>query len=76
MKKEKPLTDAQLRLMNWLAQSWTAYQVGGSAIYVNGGRVCNLDTVTALKKRGYVERAGQWQWKATEAGKEFWKGVK
>lgn len=71
--KQKPLTDAQQRLMNWLAQGWTAHQEAVTTIHVNGKRVCNLDTMTALEKRGFVEHASRWEWKATEAGKKFWK---
>jgi hypothetical protein len=74
--KAKPLTDAQQRLMNWLAQGWTAHQEAVTTIHINGRRVCNLDTMVALEKRGFVHRSSKWEWKATPAGKKFWEASK
>jgi hypothetical protein len=39
------------------------------AFYINGKRVCNLDTMTVLERKGLVERDGAYYWRATEKGK-------
>lgn len=71
------LTDAQRRVMKWLGHGWETEPGAGTAIHVNGKRICNVDTMTALERYGFVEQmtlggrklAGQW--KATSAGKSI-----
>lgn len=63
------LTAAQLRLMRWLSQGWSAELANGEAVNVNGSRVCNLDTIASLERRSLVEPAGRHCWRATAAGK-------
>ena len=63
------LTPAQTRVMKWLSGGWTTEPGSGMSIHINGKRVCNVDTLYALKKHGLVEQHSRWSWRATEAGK-------
>lgn len=71
------LSDAQTRVMKWLGKGWTSVPGSGTAIHVNGKRVCNVDTMCALERLGLVEqmvihgRKAIGQWHATPAGKEL-----
>lgn len=38
------LSPAQQRVMLWLSQGWGARVSHGSAVEINGNRVCNVDT--------------------------------
>lgn len=68
------LSEAQRRVLKWLGYGWSSEPGAGVAIHVNGKRICNVDTMFALQRQGFVEQiernglklAGQW--KATEAG--------
>lgn len=55
--------------MDWLSKGWIAYVSAGSSIYINGQRVCNIDTMTVLERKGLIYKFDRWSWKATEAGK-------
>ncbi|QMI49996.1 hypothetical protein MBR110_30035 (plasmid) [Burkholderia sp. MBR-1] len=62
------LTAAQARVMLWLSQGWVAEPGAGSTIIVNGRRICNVDTMTALYRAGFAARDEQGRWHATAAG--------
>lgn len=68
-------SDAQRRVMKWLTKGWRAHCVRGSAVEINGERVCNLDTIIALKKRGIVSNETRWTYMATELGREMFSDV-
>jgi hypothetical protein len=65
------LTSAQRRVMPMMSRKWTAHQQHGCAVYINGKRVCNIDTMTVLERLGLVERDTRWTWRATTAGIEW-----
>ncbi|MPQ69244.1 hypothetical protein [Pseudomonas sp. MWU12-2323] len=66
------LTSAQARVMDWLNQGWSARVSNGSAVEVNGKRICNVDTMAALVRFGLVSRdSGSGYWNATDAGKKI-----
>lgn len=67
------LSSAQQRIMKWLGYGWEAETRHGAAVYVNGSRLCNIDTMTALTRKGLVEKIGHWNWRATEKGKSLTK---
>lgn len=70
--KAKPkLSTAQSRVMLWLSQGWGARVSHGSAVEINGKRVCNVDTMATLTRLGLVERDSSTYWHATEAGKKL-----
>lgn len=62
------LTAAQARVMRWLSRGWTAEPGAGSAVIVNGSRVCNTDTMQALYPAGFAARDDLGCWRATPAG--------
>jgi hypothetical protein len=71
MNKPK-LTDAQQRVMLWLSQGWGARVSHGSAVEVNGKRICNVDTMSALERLGLVERESRPPyWMATAEGRKL-----
>lgn len=71
------LTEAQSRVLKWLGHGWESEPGSGMAIHVNGKRICNVDTMSALSRLGLVEqsevdgRKSVGQWKATQAGREL-----
>lgn len=67
----KKLSPTQQRVMKWLGQGWTAYPAGGSALRVNGDRICNVDTMTVLERMGLVRKDKDNCWDATPSGKVF-----
>lgn len=69
MTKEIKLTETQKHVMEWMSQGWPATIYGSEGIEINGKRVCNINTITALINAGLMEADGKWQWKATEAGR-------
>lgn len=62
------LSEAQRRVLRWLGNGWQASPGGGSALVVNGARICNTDTMMALQRVGLVKRDDQGCWKATAKG--------
>ena len=71
MKKPK-LTKAQERVMLWLSQGWGARVSHGAAVEINGQRVCNVDTMTALVRLGLAERESRPPyWMATSEGRKL-----
>jgi len=67
------LTDAQARVMKWIGKGWTGEPGAGSAVMVNGKRICNVDTMTALKRHGLVMQDELRRWVATAEGKALTK---
>lgn len=63
------LTEAQKRVMGWLGKGWRTIPGSGSAVMVNGKRICNTDTMMALYRAGLVSKDDQGCWSATESGK-------
>lgn len=68
MSANKPLSEPQKRVMRWMSKRWSAEMAHTNAIHINGKRVCNIDTMTVLMKRGLIVKDTQWTWKATDAG--------
>ncbi len=67
---EYRLSAVQAKVMTYLSQRWSARVAHGSAVHINGARVCNVDTMSALERLGLVERApGTGEWTATPAGR-------
>lgn len=58
------LSPAQERVMEWLNGGWDAHTYSGAAIEINGQRVCNLDTMEALIRKGLVVRTDRWTFRA------------
>jgi hypothetical protein len=63
------LSDAQKRVMKWLGYGWTSEPGAGSSIMVNGKRICNVDTMTALSRAGLARQNEHGCWEATEEGR-------
>jgi hypothetical protein len=66
MSAPKParLSEAQERVMTWLRGGWTAQVESGLSVHINGKRVCNVDTMEALIRRGLVVRSARWTFRA------------
>ncbi|MEX3555945.1 MAG: hypothetical protein VB131_04915 [Burkholderia gladioli] len=62
------LTAAQIRVMRWLSRGWAGEPGTGSAVMVNGARICNVDTMLALYRAGFAARDDQGCWRATPSG--------
>lgn len=77
MTTQPKLSEAQRRVMKWLGKGWKSEPGAGMAIHVNGKRVCNVDTMYALRRLGLVEqltvhgREAVGEWQATQAGREL-----
>ena len=67
----KKLSATQSKAMALMSKGWSANQAYGSAVCINGERVCNINTILALESRGLVERKSTWVWRATEAGRQW-----
>lgn len=66
------LSPAQKKVMHMLSQGWPARVSHGSAVEVNGERICNVDTMTVLVRLGLVERESQAPyWVATAEGRKL-----
>jgi hypothetical protein len=65
------MSEAQRRVMKWLGKGWQAQPGNGSALMVNGQRICNIDTMTALGRAGMVQQDDKRCWSATEAGRSI-----
>lgn len=63
------LTEAQRRVMKWLGYGWKSQPGAGSAIMMNGQRICNTDTMMALYRAGLATQDNDGCWSATESGK-------
>lgn len=67
------LTDAQARVMTWMSQGWSARTSHGSAVEINGERVCNVDTLAVLERHGLIKKDKTYSnlWEATPEGKKL-----
>ncbi|CAN7628862.1 hypothetical protein LJR189_004756 [Acidovorax delafieldii] len=65
----KNLTEAQRRVMKWIGKGWCTEPGAGSAVMVNGQRICNVDTMMALYRFGLASKDDSGCWSATESGK-------
>ncbi len=65
----KKLTEAQKRVLRWIAKGWRTEPGAGSAVMVNGKRVCNTDTMMALSRAGLASKGERGCWSVTESGK-------
>ena len=65
------LSAAQKRVMTWIGKGHAGRPSHGFAINVNGKRICNVDTMTALARMGLVKQDDQKQWVATKDGREL-----
>lgn len=63
------LSPAQSKVMKWLGKGWSGLPGTGSAVMVNGKRICNTDTMMALYRQGLVCQDNDRCWTATESGK-------
>lgn len=71
MKKPK-ISPAQLKVMLWLSQGWGARVSSGNAVEINGERICNVGTMTALVRLGLAERESRPPyWMATAEGRKL-----
>lgn len=70
---KQKLTPTQAKVMKWLAGGWGARVSHGSAVEINGERMCNLNTLEALERLGLVSKPedGDYYWMATAAGRQF-----
>lgn len=68
---QQTLTEAQRRVMKWLGYGWEGQPGAGSAVMVNGKRLCNTDTMMALQRAGLVEQDEQRCRKAAQAGRDL-----
>ncbi|MHB1371954.1 MAG: hypothetical protein ACYCW7_17400 [Pseudomonadaceae bacterium] len=75
MERTKRLSQTQLKVMKWLGNGWSALPGSGSAVMVNGRRICNVDTMQALERQGLVTKDEDRRWDATDHGKEFAKAL-
>lgn len=73
---EKPLTPTQAKVMAWLIGGHQPHIHAGASVHVNGKRVCNLDTMNALEKRGFAEKVGRYQWRITLAGGAYMESLR
>jgi len=62
------LSAAQVRVMKWFALGWVAKPGAGSALMVNGMRVCNVDTMNTLQRAGLTVVDSERCWRATVSG--------
>ena len=70
--KMPKLTQAQKRVMHWLSQGWGARVSSGSAVEINGERICNVDTMGVLVRLGLAERESRPPyWIATPEGRKL-----
>ena len=63
------LTDAQKRVLKWTGHGWKTEPGPGSAVMVNGKRICNVDTMMALSRAGLADKDDMGCWYATGKGK-------
>lgn len=69
--RQQKLSPTQTRVMDWISRGWGARASHGSAVEINGQRVCNVDTMAALSRHGLVVREENGYWRATDAGRKL-----
>ncbi|WP_321967060.1 hypothetical protein [Burkholderia cepacia] len=62
------LSAAQIRVMRLMSRGLEAQPGSGSTITIDGQRVCNIDTMMALNRAGFVEQGEHGRWRATVPG--------
>lgn len=67
----RELSKVQAKVMHWLSQGWDAHVSHGSAVEINGVRICNVATLSALERFGLVFKDPSGLWSATEAGRRL-----
>lgn len=65
------LTAPQARVMKMLGHGWTATPITASTFQVNGKKICNIDTLFSLQRKGLVAQDEKKCWSATEEGKSL-----
>lgn len=65
------LSEAQKRVLKWIGKGWHGQPGVGSAVMVNGQRICNVDTMSTLRRMGYVQQDGDGCWRVTDAGRSI-----
>ena len=68
-KPPAPLSETQKKVMQWLACGWSAFPGAGNAVLINDQRICNTNTMNALKKADLVSVDPDGIWHATKHGK-------
>ena len=65
------LSAVQANVTRWLSQSWHARVSHGTAVEINGKRICNTATLLVLERHGLVYKQPCGLWSATSAGKQM-----
>jgi ribosomal protein S19E (S16A) len=65
------LTELQKKVMKWIGRGWIGEPGQASGVYVNGKRMCNVQTMKALERAGYVSSDQDHCWKATDDGRSI-----
>lgn len=65
------LSKPQARVMKWLGHGWKAVPITASTFEVNGKKICNIDTLYSLQRKGLVVEDDCKCWAATEEGKSL-----
>ncbi|RTL47039.1 MAG: hypothetical protein EKK53_00860 [Burkholderiales bacterium] len=65
----RKLTEAQKRVLKWIGKGWRTEPGAGTAVMVNGKRICNADTMMALYRAGLASKDDTGCWSATPSGK-------
>lgn len=60
------LSPIQLAVMQRAKGGWALCQSQGSAITVDGKRICNRATIDALVRRELLVQVGRWKWMTPE----------
>ena len=63
------LSEAQKRVMKWIGKGWSTEPGAGSAVMVNGTRICNVDTMKTLSRMGLASKDELGCWTSTPYGK-------
>lgn len=77
-----PLSQTQLKVLCLIGLGWPTTPGNGMGICINGRKVCNVDTMMSLAKRGLAEqvvldgKAQVGQWQATEYGRNLAKQLR
>lgn len=59
MEQNIKLTQAQMKVLRQLASGFTPVRGKGSSIQINDKKICNVDTITSLVKKGLL--SDTWQ---------------
>lgn len=63
------LTETQKRVLKWIGKGWRTEPGAGSAVMVNGQRICNIKTMLALYRASLASKDNLGCWSATASGK-------